>query len=182
MPTPRTRARLLALPVALLVACAGNDPVMTGSPPTDAPEQAGPPAPTSPAATAPGPTGALATKPVVEVPDGPPPTELEIRDIVAGTGPEAKSGQIVSVQYVGVSYSTKKQFDSSWDRGAKPIDFPIGVGRVIEGWDQGVPGMKVGGRRELIIPPGLGYGNAGSPPDIKPGETLVFVIDLVGLR
>ncbi|MGH2688500.1 MAG: FKBP-type peptidyl-prolyl cis-trans isomerase, partial [Actinomycetota bacterium] len=135
MPTARTRARLLALPVALLVACAGNDPVVTGAPPTNADGDGGTAAPTSPAATAPSPTGELATKPVVVVPDGPPPTELKVRDIVEGTGPEAKPGQTVSVQYVGVSYSTKKQFDSSWDRGARPIDFPIGVGYVIKGWD-----------------------------------------------
>jgi peptidylprolyl isomerase len=183
MSSAKTRATLLGLPVALLVACGGNNPSSTSqSTPDQSGEIAGPVAPTSPAVTAPSPTGEMAVKPVVTVPDGAPPTELKIRDIVVGTGPEAKSGQTVSVQYVGVSYSTKKEFDSSWDRGAKPIDFPIGVGRVIKGWDQGVPGMKVGGRRELIIPPELGYGERGSAPDIKPGETLVFVVDLVGLE
>jgi peptidylprolyl isomerase len=120
-------------------------------------------------------------KPVVTVPEGPPPTDLKITDLVEGTGDEAKPGQTVSVQYVGVSYSTKKQFDASWDRG-QPFSFPLGGGRVIKGWDQGVAGMKVGGRRELVIPPHLGYGDRGAGGAIKPGETLVFVVDLLGVR
>jgi peptidylprolyl isomerase len=119
-------------------------------------------------------------KPSVEIPKGSPPTELQIEDLKVGKGPEAKSGQQVEVHYVGVAYSTKKEFDSSWDRG-KPLPFPLGAGRVIKGWDQGVPGMKVGGRRRLIIPPDLAYGPGGFPPVIGPNETLVFVVDLVSV-
>ena len=123
-----------------------------------------------------------ATKPKVNVPSGDPPTTLQKEDLKEGTGAEAKTGQKVSVQYVGVSYSTKKQFDASWDNpGAKPFDFTLGAGNVIQGWDEGVPGMKVGGRRQLIIPPALAYGPAGYPPVIAPNETLVFVVDLVSV-
>ena len=85
------------------------------------------------------------------------------------------------MQYVGISWSTGKQFDASWDRGAQPFQFPLGQGQVISGWDEGIPGMKVGGRRILVIPPDQGYGAAGAPPDIAPNETLVFVVDLVGI-
>ncbi|MEO7836885.1 MAG: FKBP-type peptidyl-prolyl cis-trans isomerase [Acidimicrobiales bacterium] len=120
------------------------------------------------------------SKPEVAVPDGPPPTKLEITDLIEGTGKEAAGGQNVTVHYVGVSYSTKKQFDASWDNG-QPFPFNLGSGAVIDGWDQGVPGMKVGGRRRLIIPPDLGYGDRGAGSDIKPGETLVFVIDLLSV-
>ena len=122
----------------------------------------------------------LTKKPTVEVPAGAPPTTLQSKDIVVGTGAEAAAGQKVSVQYVGVSFSTKKQFDASWDRGA-PFKFTLGAGNVIRGWDQGVAGMKVGGRRQLVIPPDLAYGAAGYPPVIAGNETLVFVVDLVGV-
>jgi peptidylprolyl isomerase len=121
-------------------------------------------------------------KPTVEVPSGPPPKQLETEDLVEGEGAAAKPGDEVSVQYVGVNYKTGKEFDSSWSRGAEPFTFPLGEGFVIAGWDQGVEGMKVGGRRELTIPPELGYGAAGSPPTIPPNETLVFVVDLVALN
>jgi peptidylprolyl isomerase len=117
-------------------------------------------------------------KPAVTVPAGPPPTELTVTDLVEGTGPEAVPGQTVSVQYVGVSYSNGKQFDASWDRG-QPFSFPLGGGQVIKGWDQGVAGMRVGGRRELVIPPHLGYGDRGAGGVIRPGETLIFVVDLL---
>lgn len=120
------------------------------------------------------------TKPTVEIPDAPAPTALQSKDLTVGSGAEAVSGKRVTVQYVGVSYSTKKQFDASWDRG-QPFTFVLGAGNVIKGWDQGVVGMKEGGRRELTIPPGLGYGAAGSPPVIAPNETLVFVVDLVSV-
>lgn len=120
-------------------------------------------------------------KPHVTVPDGPPPTELEVTDLVEGTGAEAAPGQTVSVQYVGVAYSNGRQFDASWDRG-QPFSFPLGQGRVIKGWDQGVAGMKVGGRRLLVIPPHLGYGDRGAGGVIEPGETLIFVVDLVGIH
>jgi peptidylprolyl isomerase len=119
-------------------------------------------------------------KPTVEVPDGPAPKELQTKDLIVGTGPEARVGQTATMEYVGVSYSDKKQFDASWDTG-RPFTFPLGEGRVIKGWDQGIPGMKVGGRRQLIIPPDLAYGEAGYPPVIKPNETLVFVVDLVSV-
>lgn len=120
-------------------------------------------------------------KPVVVVAGGPPPATLQVNDVVTGTGPEALPGQTVSVHYVGVSYSTGQQFDASWDRG-QPFSFPLGGGRVIKGWDQGVAGMRVGGRRELVIPPALGYGDRGAGGAIKPGETLVFVVDLLSAR
>jgi peptidylprolyl isomerase len=124
-----------------------------------------------------------ATKPKVTVPAGDPPTSLQKEDLKEGTGAEATTGQKVSVQYVGVAYSTKKQFDASWDNpGAKPFNFTLGAGNVIQGWDEGVPGMKVGGRRQLIIPPALAYGPAGYPPVIAPNETLVFVVDLVSIN
>ncbi|HEU5253504.1 MAG TPA: FKBP-type peptidyl-prolyl cis-trans isomerase [Solirubrobacterales bacterium] len=117
------------------------------------------------------------TKPQVKAPNGAPPKKLVIKDLEEGSGPEAKSGNAVTVQYVGVNYKTGKEFDASWDRG-EPFTFTLGAGEVIPGWDQGVEGMKVGGRRELIIPPELGYGAAGAPPAIPPEETLIFVVDL----
>jgi peptidylprolyl isomerase len=118
------------------------------------------------------------TKPKVEVPKGAPPQQLEIKDLEEGSGAEAKAGDKVTVQYVGVDYKNGKEFDSSWSR-SEPFSFSLGAGEVIPGWDQGVEGMKVGGRRELIIPPELAYGEAGAPPAIGPNETLVFVIDLL---
>jgi peptidylprolyl isomerase len=121
------------------------------------------------------------TKPTVEVPDGPPPTTLQIDDIVEGDGAEAKPGDMLSMQYVGVNYADGKQFDASWDNG-QPFSFQLGAGQVIKGWDQGIAGMKVGGRRELIVPPDLGYGAQGSPPAIGPNETLVFVVDLLDVQ
>ncbi len=121
------------------------------------------------------------TKPTVTVPDTPPPTSLQIKDVTAGTGAEAKAGSSVQVHYVGVSYSTKKEFDSSW-KANKTFSFVLGAGNVIPGWDKGVAGMKVGGRRQLTIPPDLGYGAQGSPPVIGPNETLVFVVDLVSVK
>lgn len=120
-------------------------------------------------------------KPEIDFPEGNPPSDLEIVDIVEGDGPEAKAGQSVQVHYVGVSFSSGEEFDSSWNRGT-PFEFPLGGGRVIAGWDQGVAGMKVGGRRKLVIPPHLGYGNRGAGRAIKPGETLIFVVDLLGVR
>lgn len=117
------------------------------------------------------------TKPKVTVPNGAPPKQLETKDLEEGTGATAKAGDVVSVQYVGVNYKTGKEFDASWSRG-EPFTFTLGAGEVIPGWDQGVEGMKVGGRRELIIPPDLGYGSTGAPPAIPPNETLVFVVDL----
>jgi len=117
-------------------------------------------------------------KPEVDFPGGEPPTELEITDIWQGDGAVAKAGDTVQVHYVGVAYSTGEEFDASWSRGA-PLEFRLGVGQVIAGWDQGVQGMRVGGRRQLIIPPGLAYGDRGAGRSIAPGETLIFVCDLV---
>jgi peptidylprolyl isomerase len=118
------------------------------------------------------------TEPTVTVPTGAPPKELEIKELEEGSGAEAKAGDEVTVQYVGVNYKNGREFDSSWSRN-EPFPFTLGAGQVIPGWEQGVEGMKAGGRRELIIPPELAYGEAGSPPAIPPNETLVFVIDLL---
>lgn len=120
-------------------------------------------------------------KPEVDFPEGQPPADLEIVDIVEGDGPEAKPGDMVTVHYVGVAFSTGEEFDASWNRG-QPFQFGLGGGQVIAGWDQGVAGMRVGGRRKLVIPPHLGYGNRGAGNVIKPGETLIFVVDLLGVN
>ena len=120
-------------------------------------------------------------KPLIDRPDGPAPADLEITDLTVGDGAEATAGKTVTVHYVGVAHSTGEEFDASWNRGA-PFRFPLGAGRVIGGWDKGVAGMKVGGRRKLVIPPHLGYGDRGAGGVIKPGETLVFVVDLLGAR
>ncbi len=120
------------------------------------------------------------TKPKVTVPKGAPPKRLVTKEIEEGSGVEAKSGDEVTVQYVGVDYKNGKEFDSSWSRN-EPFSFQLGAGQVIPGWEQGVEGMKVGGRRELIIPPELAYGETGAPPNIGPNETLVFVIDLLAV-
>lgn len=119
-------------------------------------------------------------KPVITGSDAPPPTKLETDDIKVGTGPAAKAGDKVSVQYVGALYDSGEEFDASWDRG-EPFQFTLGSGQVIKGWDDGVAGMKAGGRRKLVIPPDLGYGEAGSPPTIPANATLVFVVDLVSI-
>ena len=119
-------------------------------------------------------------KPSVTIPNEAPPTQLNIVDDVVGTGDEATKGRNVSVHYVGVAWSTGKQFDASWDRN-EPFDFRLGAGQVIQGWDEGVAGMKVGGRRTLTIPPDMGYGSRGAGGVIKGGETLVFVVDLLNV-
>ncbi|RJQ90681.1 FKBP-type peptidyl-prolyl cis-trans isomerase [Amycolatopsis panacis] len=117
-------------------------------------------------------------KPEIDRPDGPPPADLVITDLTVGNGAEAVPGNNVSVHYVGVSHSTGAQFDASYDRGA-PLEFELGSGQVIPGWDRGVTGMKIGGRRKLVIPPHLAYGERGAGGVIKPNETLIFVVDLV---
>lgn len=121
------------------------------------------------------------TKPAVSIPEGPPPSDLTIEDLREGTGAAATPGSTVSVHYVGVSWSNGKQFDSSWDR-REHFSFPLGGGHVIAGWDQGVAGMREGGRRRLTVPPHLGYGASGAGGVIKGNETLVFVVDLVTVR
>ncbi len=162
--------------LALLVAGCGEDDEAASAPtPTPTP---------TPTATATATPGALPSvsrdtdeKPRIGAPEGEPPAELVSRDIVRGRGRAVRQGDTASVQYVGVSWSTGEEFDASWDRG-EPFAFPLGGGQVIQGWDQGVEGMRVGGRRVLTIPPDLAYGPAGSPPVIGPNETLVFVVDL----
>ena len=119
-------------------------------------------------------------KPSITIPTENPPTQLVINDDVVGTGDEAVKGRNVSVHYVGVAWSTGRQFDASWDR-SEPFDFRLGAGQVIQGWDEGVAGMKVGGRRTLTIPPDMGYGSRGAGRVIKGGETLVFIVDLLNV-
>ena len=120
-------------------------------------------------------------KPEIDFPDSPPPRDLELTDIAHGEGAEAAPGRTVAVHYVGVAHSTGEEFDASYDRG-EPLSFRLGSGQVISGWDEGVTGMKVGGRRRLVIPPHLGYGDRGAGGVIAPGETLIFVVDLVDVR
>jgi len=158
---------IIGVCTALFVAGCGSDDSSTAS------SSAGEDASTSQEAEAP----KKKTRPQVEAPSGAPPKQLETNDLEEGTGPTAKAGDAVTVQYVGANYKTGKEFDASWDRG-EPFPFTLGAGEVIPGWDQGIEGMKVGGRRELIIPPDLGYGSQGAPPTIPPNETLVFVVDL----
>ncbi|GAA2781334.1 FKBP-type peptidyl-prolyl cis-trans isomerase [Saccharopolyspora taberi] len=117
------------------------------------------------------------TKPEIEFQEGPAPEELVVVDLVEGDGPEAVAGGEVEVHYVGVEYDTGEEFDASWNRG-ETIRFPLG--RLIEGWQKGIPGMKVGGRRRLTVPPHLAYGSAGGGHRLS-GKTLVFVIDLIGV-
>lgn len=120
-------------------------------------------------------------KPEIDFPDSPPPSDLEVTEITPGDGAVAVAGKTVQVHYVGVAHSTGEEFDASYNRG-EPLSFRLGVGQVIAGWDQGVQGMKVGGRRKLVIPPHLGYGDRGAGGVIKPGETLIFVVDLLAVR
>ena len=166
---------VLAAATLGLAGCSSNSATPATTPTT-------PTTPAAPAATVPvqgpSPAGTFGTKPTVTVPPGAPPTQLQSTDLIVGTGPAAKAGDNVTVQYVGVAYSTKQQFDASWDRG-QPFSFGLGAGDVIKGWDQGVVGMKVGGRRELIIPPSLGYGASSPGAGIAANDTLVFVVDMV---
>ena len=184
----RSTAALAALTTALLVAgCggSGNSSTITVGAENSADNalvsqgEAGKTKSTE-TATATTPTsGPLSKEPQVKPPSGPAPTKLQIKDLIAGTGSEAKAGQTVTVNYVGALYHGGKVFDSSWKR-KEPFSFPLGKGQVIAGWDQGVPGMKVGGRRELVIPAALAYGSKGSGSTIPPNAPLVFVIDLLG--
>ena len=179
--TARATTIALLLTAALGLAACGDDDEPTAS---TAPE----PAATTPAPVATETTPAepaavskdTSTKPVIPKPTGDPPTKLVSKDIVEGKGKAAKAGDNVTVQYVGVSFSTGEQFDASWDNG-QPFQFPLGGQMVIAGWDEGVVGMKKGGRRQLTIPPDLAYGPQGQPPVIAPNETLVFVIDMVSI-
>ena len=135
---------------------------------------------TTTTASTPKPPPAIAKKPVVSVPKGPAPTKLVTKDLVTGTGKTVKAGQTVTVNYVGVLYKNGKEFDSSWSRN-QPATFPLKTGGLIEGWVKGIPGMKVGGRRELIIPASMAYGKKGSGSTIPPNSPLVFVVDLLSI-
>lgn len=175
----RTRQLILAGLAAVSLAVAGCSE-------EEAEESVSTPAETAETEAEAAPAGAAKTaeakpKPKVTVPDGPPPKKLEVEDIEEGDGAAARAGNQISVNYVGVSYSNGEEFDSSFNTGA-PFDFALGAGMVIPGWDQGLEGMKVGGRRQLVIPPQLAYGPQGSPPVIAPNETLVFVIDLLAVQ
>ncbi len=120
-------------------------------------------------------------RPEIDFPEGEPPAELVVVDEIVGDGAEAAGGSVVTTHYVGVAFSTGEEFDASWNRG-EPLRFQLGVGQVIAGWDQGIAGMKVGGRRRLVIPPDLAYGKRGAGSAIGPDETLIFVVDLVDTR
>lgn len=122
-----------------------------------------------------------ATKPDVTIPAGDPPADLVLEDLSIGDGAEATAGTVVEVHYVGVAWSTQRQFDASWDRN-ESFEFRLGAGQVIQGWDQGFAGMRVGGRRRITIPPDMGYGAHGAGGVIKGGETLVFVVDLLNVN
>ena len=167
---------LLALGAA---SCGGDDEQEAAATPAPTAEQTAEPAPEPAGEVDPGMLSKdLSEKPAVKKPSGAPPAELVTEDIVKGKGKTAKPGDVVAMQYVGNSWSTGEQFDASWDRGAEPLEFPLGAGQVIPGWDQGIVGMKEGGRRLLVIPPDMAYGPQGSPPVIGPNETLIFVVDL----
>jgi len=163
--THRTLLALLVLALAL-AGCGGGDDGESAATATATPKATATPANTD-----------TSKKPVVTVPDELPPDTIQKRDIVKGKGPKAKKGDTVSMQYVGVAWSTGVEFDSSWDRG-EPFTFKLGEGKVIKGWDEGIPGMQKGGRRELTIPAELAYGAQGSPPSIGPNECLRFIVDL----
>jgi len=185
---PRPRLGAAALLVAAVLATAGcGGKSKTSEIPAGGPAPTGASTSTTPVPKGPSrvPPAAgekkLGKKPPIGRPSGTPPSSLKVRDIVKGNGAVAKTGKTVSVQYVGIAYSTGKQFDASWDR-RKPFEFKLGAGMVIPGWDKGVVGMKVGGRRQLIIPPALAYGASGQPPAIGPNETLVFDIDLLKVK
>ena len=152
---------------ATIAASTGTTPTPTTTTPTA----------TTPAATTPA-SGPLSKKPAVKVPSGPPPKTLKTVDLIKGTGAVAGKSSQVSVNYVGVLYKGGKEFDASWKR-SQTFPFQLGQHSVIPGWDQGIPGMRVGGRRELIIPAALAYGKLGSPPSIPPNAALVFVVDLL---
>jgi peptidylprolyl isomerase len=126
------------------------------------------------------PAGTFGTEPTVNVPSGPPPAQLESTDLITGTGPAAKAGDTITVQYVLATYSSGKVVQASWT--SQPFSFTLGEGQVIPGWDQGVVGMKVGGRRELVIPPKLGYGSQSPGAGISDNDTLVFVVDLLKIK
>ena len=166
---------LACLLLALFAASCGDDEQEASSTPQETATATPEPAGTVDASAI---SKDLTDKPSIPKPEGTPPAELQATDLVKGKGKKAKAGDTVSVQYVGNSWSTGAQFDASWDRGGEPFEFPLGAGQVIPGWDEGVAGMKAGGRRLLVIPPDLAYGDQSPSPDIGPNETLIFVVDL----
>jgi FKBP-type peptidyl-prolyl cis-trans isomerase len=172
------RKRVLVIPSAVavaaaLAACGGSTAPGVQQAPSAGATQASVP-------TTPKPPPQLAAKPTVTVPKGPAPSHLVVKDLIPGTGQAAQAGQTVTVNYVGVLYKNGTEFDSSWKRN-QPFSTALSTGSVIPGWVKGIPGMKVGGRRELIVPASLAYGKAGSPPTIPPNSPLVFVVDLLSV-
>jgi FKBP-type peptidyl-prolyl cis-trans isomerase len=180
-PTLRTRAALalLTLAAAILIAGCGSSGSSSSIGVGEESKSAEALATTkeAPPATSPT-TGPLSKAPTVKPPSGPPPTKLVSKDLIVGSGAEAKAGSAISVNDVGILYKSGKEFESSFSRN-EPFPLTLGSKMVIPGWENGIPGMKVGGRRELIIPPAEGYGATGSPPKIPANETLIFVIDLL---
>jgi FKBP-type peptidyl-prolyl cis-trans isomerase len=177
VPIARLRLWYAGAPVVALLALAGCSSSPSSTTTTSAPPATAPPT----LATIPpqdrSPAGTFGTKPMIVVPTGQPPTELQSADLIVGTGTEVKLGDNVTAQYVLATYSTGKEVQSSWDSGS-PFTFALASGHVIDGWVQGVPGMRVGGRRELVIPPSLGYGSQSPGSGIAPNDTLVFIVDV----
>jgi peptidylprolyl isomerase len=174
MPTFLRALGALLIAVFLIAGCGGEEE------PPKAKNQPSPNEP-QPAASTPETPPELSKKPKVGNPSGPPPKKLEMEDLIVGKGATATSGKQLTVNYVGVLFESGKEFDASWER-KQPFPFELGAGMVIPGWDKGLEGMKVGGRRKLTIPPDQAYGEQGSPPTIGPNETLVFVIDLLKVQ
>jgi peptidylprolyl isomerase len=176
------RARLLTLTAAVLlavgVAACGDDDTSTEGETAATPAPTEAPAAPNTDAIAAGITKNTKKEPQIVTPEGAPPTKIVVKDIVKGKGPKAKPGDQLTMQYTGYSWSNGQKFDASWDRGGEPFPFQLGAGMVIPGWDQGMVGMQKGGRRLLVIPPDLGYGEAGAGGTIGPNETLIFAVDL----
>jgi peptidylprolyl isomerase len=174
MATMKVVGAILLLCLALAAASCGDDDSSSGSS-SNGSSADGASSAQSPA------EAAKRNKPAVSIPTGGPPTELAEEDLIEGSGASAKAGDQVTVHYVGVGFNSRDEFDASWGRG-EPFSFQLGVGEVIQGWDQGIAGMKAGGQRQLTIPAKLAYGESGFPPAIKPNEALVFVVDLLDVE
>jgi peptidylprolyl isomerase len=174
--------QILLAAAAAAVAVAGCGSTKTAPIPSGAGASAPTPTVTAPTATTAAATGPLARKPQVAKGAGAPPKKLVVHDLIVGKGPAAKAGQTLTMQYVGVLFKNGKQFDASWDHGGQPFSFTLGQGSVIPGWDQGLVGMHVGGRRQLVIPAALAYGASGRPPVIPPNSALIFDVDLISAQ